>query len=303
MEKQFDAPKYAKEVGDDLIAAFDKAGNATTPGLVGSAREHATRQKFGHLLPGSMAVGTGCVIDSYGGVSKHMDIVLYEKYLCPVYSVNDDPNTTYFPCEGVMAVGEIKSQMGSLEMRDAFEKITSVKKLRRYARPTRIVLDEDLEMEPTVTFRSYGSPDSMSGTEEEQFDQEGKTRDQIFGFSLTGRFTLSAATVCEKYVEFARECGRTNSPNLIAALDGNQVVRPLRMSLDGKKAQIVRGACEANVICCGTPPGNAFQFLLSTIYEAYRKGRTVDEVAFDRYFASDGQLELNLRKDGIAKLE
>lgn len=199
-----------------------------------------------------------------------------------------------------MAVGEIKSQMGSLEMRDGFEK-ASVKRLRRYAHHSSDGAAKDFGMAPTLVFRSYGSPDSTSGTEGEEFDQEGNSRDQIFGFSLTGRFKLAAATVCEKYAEFAREYGRRNSPNLMAALDGNQVVRPLQ-TLDGKKAKIVHGACDANAICCGTPPEKAFQFLLSTIYEAYRKGRTVDEVAFDRYFARDGQLKLTFG-DGIARLE
>ena len=41
-----------------------------------------------------------------------------------------------------------------------------------------------------------------------------------------------------------------------------------------------------------TRPEGGFQFLLSQIYTVYRRGRTVEEVAFDRYFARDGQLEL-----------
>ena len=43
---------------------------------------------------------------------------------------------------------------------------------------------------------------------------------------------------------------------------------------------------------CVTRPEGGFQFLLSRIYTVYRKGRTVEEVAFDRYFAKDGQLTL-----------
>ena len=62
-----------------------------------------------------------------------MDVLLYEKHLCPVYSVNDDPATTYYPCEGVIAVGEIKSQMASEDLRNTFEKMASVKRLRRFA--------------------------------------------------------------------------------------------------------------------------------------------------------------------------
>ena len=87
-----------------------------------------------------------------GATSKQQDVVLYEKHLCPEYSINDDPATTYYPCEGVIAVGEVKSEMASKDLEDTFDKIASVKKLRRYARPTTDILNT----EPYVSFRQYG---------------------------------------------------------------------------------------------------------------------------------------------------
>lgn len=95
MENSFDLNSYLKYVAEELISNFSFAGQATTPGLVGSAREKATRQKLETLLPPLVGVGTGCIIDSYGKTSKQMDIVLYEKNLCPVYSINQTPETTY----------------------------------------------------------------------------------------------------------------------------------------------------------------------------------------------------------------
>ena len=127
MNKNFDAVRYAIEVGRELVTNFSGAGLATTAGLVGSAREVPTRRKLQHLLPNGIAVGSGCVIDSYGGTSRQMDVVLYEKHLCPVYSINEDPATTYYPCEGVIAIGEIKSRMASTDLEDTFAKIASVK--------------------------------------------------------------------------------------------------------------------------------------------------------------------------------
>ena len=131
MNRNFNAVRYSIEVGSELVTNFAGAGLATTPGLVGSAREFPTRKKLEHLLPNGIAVGSGCVIDSYGGTSRQMDIVLYEKHLCPVYSINEDPATTYYPCEGVIAVGEVKRRIASTDLEDTFAKITSVKKLRR----------------------------------------------------------------------------------------------------------------------------------------------------------------------------
>jgi hypothetical protein len=42
-----------------------------------------------------------------------MDFIIFEKNLCPVFSINDNPDTTYYSCEGVIAVGEIKSTLNN----------------------------------------------------------------------------------------------------------------------------------------------------------------------------------------------
>ena len=287
MQRNFDPISYAIDVGRELVASFAQAGKATTPGLVGSAREAPTRKRLEHLLPGGIAVGSGCVIDSHGGTSKQMDVVLYEKHLCPEYSINDDPATTYYPCEGVIAVGEIKSSMASTDLEDTFAKIASVKKLRRYARRS----DDGLGLGATVSFRKYGSSMSFSATVEEQFDQDAKPLDQVFGFALAGSLALQPETLCTKYAEMAALHERTLSPNLIVTLEDNQVLTPLRMPPDGKLS-IGISAGESDSICCVTRPEGGFQFLLARIYAVYRQGRTVDRIAFDRYFARDGRLIL-----------
>lgn len=289
MQKDFDPISYAVDVGRELVLGFAQAGQATTPGLVGSARETPTRKRLGHLLPEGIAVGSGCVIDSHGGTSKQMDVVLYEKHLCPEYSINDDPATTYYPCEGVIAVGEVKSDMASTDLEDTFAKIASVKKLRRYAQPTTDILDLD----PYVSFRQYGSTMSAACTVEEQFDQDAKPFDQIFGFALAGSLVLRPETLCTKYAEMAALHGRRLSPNLIVTLDDNQVITPLQTSPDGSR-KIGLSAGESDSICCVTRPEGGFQFLIARIYNVYRQGRTVERAVFDRYFARDGRLTLAL---------
>ena len=161
MNKNFDAVRYAIDVGRELIANFAGARHATSPGLVGSAREVPTRRKLQHLLPNGIAVGSGCVIDSYSGTSRQMDVVLYEKHLCPVYSINDDPATTYCPCEGVIAVGEIKSRMASTDLDDTFAKIASVKKLRRYALRSSDGTSEQLGLQASIPYRAYQPVDEV----------------------------------------------------------------------------------------------------------------------------------------------
>ena len=289
MRRNFDPVDYAIDVGRDLIANFARAGKATSPGLIGSAREAPTRKRLEHLLPAGIAVGSGCVIDSHGATSRQMDIVLYEKHLCPEYQVNDDPATAYYPCEGVIAVGEIKSRMASRDLEDTFAKIASVKKLRRFARAT----TDELDLGPYVPYRKYGSSTSFSCTLDEQFDQDVKPFDQVFGFALAGTLALQPETFCTKYAELALLHERTLSPNLIVTLDDNQVLTPLRMSQD-RQWTIGISAHKSDSICCVTRPDGGFQFLLARIYNVYRRGRTVEKIAFDRYFARGGRLTLSI---------
>ncbi|MDE0002437.1 MAG: hypothetical protein OXQ29_07060 [Rhodospirillaceae bacterium] len=289
MQRTFDAVTYAIHIGRDLISSFARAGQATSPGLIGSARETPTRKRLEHLLPAGIAVGSGCVIDSHGGTSRQMDIVLYERHLCPEYLVNDDPATAYYPCEGVIAVGEIKSRMASADLEDAFAKIASVKQLRRYARRSR----DALGIGTTVPFRSYGARTSLHGTEAEEFDQDTKPFDQVFGFALAGSLALQPETLCTQYAGSAARHERTLSPNLIVTLEDNQVLTPLRMRPEGG-LEIGISPHESDSICCVMRPEGGFQFLLARLYTVYRRGRTVETVAFDRYFARDGRLTLSL---------
>ena len=132
----------------------------------------------------------------------------------------------------------------------------------------------------------------MVGTRTEEFNQDSKPFDQIFGFSLAGSLGLKPRTLCAKYVEWAAQNGPALSPNLIVTLDDNQVLSPLRIPPQRHNPEIAISAQDANAIYCVGRPEGGFQFLLSRIYTAYRQGRTVEEIAFDRYFAKDGQLTL-----------
>ena len=220
-----------------------------------------------------------------------MDVVLYEKHHCPVYSINDDPASTYYPCEGVIAVGEVKSALAFSDLQDTFAKIASVKQLRRHARPSIHPALKDLDFEPTVAFRKYGSSLAAEGDKTEEFDQVTNPFDQIFGFCLAGRLDLSPNTLCERYAQLLTQYGAALSPNLLATLD-DQVVCPVRIPRDDGNAAIVISAAESNAIYCVQRPQGAFQFLLARIFTVYRRGRTVEELAFDRYFATEGQLQL-----------
>lgn len=288
MDRSFDPVAYAIQVGQELVSSFQGAGFATAPGQIGSAREVPVREKLEQLLPKGLTVGSGFVIDSFGNSSRQMDVILYERDYCPVYCINRDPSATYYPCEGVIAVGEVKSSITSTELSDIFAKLASVKRLRRF-----VQLSDGLVQpsDSTFAFRSYGSPQSVVGVKVEEYGQEAKPSDQIFGFALAGSLDLSGRTFCDRFAGLARETGYPFSPNLIVTL-GSGILCPSFLPPTRENPIIKLALQGANSIYYVEHQDNSFQFLLSRLYRAYRSGRTVPTVAFDRYFARDGRLTL-----------
>ena len=289
MEDSFDPITYADLVGKELVLSFDKAGLGTTPGLVGSAKEHPVRTRLEHILPAGIAVGSGCVIDSYGETSRQMDVVLYEKNICPVYSINDAPETTYYPCEGVVAVGEIKSSLDSDELEDIFLKMESVKRLKRFSietpHPIRVG-------ELRFPYRHYGTTGPTTrdnpGTD---YNQEGNSLDQIFGFALAGKLKLKPQTFCEKFVDRANKIEPILTPNLIVTLDQG-ILCPATIRKEDEKGEIHISPQEAKGVYHVNKCDENFRFLLSKIYDIYNHGRTVPVSAFGRYFDHEGVLML-----------
>ena len=274
----FDTAAYITKIGQGLVADFHTAGMATTPGQIGSAREVPVRKRLEQILPVGAAVGSGFVIDSHGSTSRQMDVVLYERELCPVYSINQDPSTTYYPCEGVFAVGEIKSTIASSDLEDIVEKISSAKRLRRWAQAEKDLLGP----EPTVPYRSYGSKMGMQGTKKEEFNQDKKPMDQIFGFALAGSLAMSPATLCNKFVEMAQGVERGLLPSLIVTLDGG-VFCPLQVE-GGKKTIELSPQQAQHMYYVQESDCNSFLVLVSKLHTVFRSGRTVTDGAFGRYF-------------------
>ena len=295
MSRSFDPIAYAMLVGQELVAAFKVAGFATTPGLIGSAREVPVREKLMKLLPGGVGVGSGCVIDSYGNTSRQMDVVLFENEICPEFAINNDPASTYYPCEGVIAVGEVKTVVDSRELQDIFKKVKSVKELRRFAKPSP---SGSPGIEDYVAFRKYGSLISAVAPKPQDYNQDMHPTDQIYGFALAGRLDLSRETLCDKFTELALANGYPVSPNLVVSLDGT-VLCPISIPPDRHNPTITVSTQEANSIYAVSHPNRSFLFLLARLQAMYTTGRTVDAGAFDRYLSEEGIL--TLPSDGIVR--
>ncbi|MGX1198495.1 DUF6602 domain-containing protein [Parvibaculum sp. MBR-TMA-1.3b-4.2] len=274
----FNGLEYLQNLARRLVLEFEVAGHAGTPGLVGAAREHPARAQLERILPGNVGVGSGIVVDSYGGQSKQQDVVIYEKHICPVFTYNDTPEATHFPVEGVIAVGEIKSTLNSATLKDAFEKIASAKALRR-----RAIAEDNGLGQTLVGYRPYCAAGEYAPTPATEYSQDKNSLDQIFGFVLCGRFGATAQTLTQSALEQWKSKVPTHGVNFIASLDDG-LIAPHSLA----KNSIVLSPMEADGIVYSDTKEQAFPQLVSLIRIYVRTGRTVSANQLENYFRAPG---------------
>ena len=301
MDPSFEADKFIARIGQRLVNQFDDARAATTPVTVGDAMEQPVRTQLEQILPRGIAVGQGFVIDSEGGTSQQTDVILYERDICPTFSVNDTPETTYYPCEGVIAVGEVKSTIDRRTLRDSFEKIASVKKLQR--RAVHEFMPNPTSGHPIVKQRSYGSLQTPSiGNIDGGKGSESTA--QIFGFVIAGDLKVRPETLCNTFKEFSQEIGEELSPNIVVILKGGLLTcgnfarvkqREIRWSEQNQTYGVtettgndilweVSWSAQDSSLISYTQEAEAFRALVRWIRVLYRAGKTSDASAFDHYF-------------------
>ena len=300
MDKNFDPDAFIRRIGERLVEQFKDAKAGTTPSTVGSAAEQPVRDQLEQVLPRGVAAGEGFVIDSDGGTSRQQDVVLYERDICPVFSINKAAQTTYYPCEGVIAAGEIKSRLDRDSLEDAFKKIASVKALRRHAIAD--LMPNPTTGEPIPLKRNYLSP---SGDSVIRLDEgpEQKEREQIFGFVLAGESRLSRDSLVATFRALSADVDECLLPNLLVTLDGFAVRwgkvakkerKEVRKSASGtygvtvyrdgpERWQESRSGATATHVG-GSEPPDPFRMLIRWIRQSAELGRTSHVRSFDRYF-------------------
>ena len=277
MGPTFDANAFMENLGQGLIREFEEARQATTGPLIGAAIETPVRKRLEQVLPRGIAVGSGCVIDSYGNSSRQQDVVLYERDNCPVFSVNDTPESTYYPCEGVLGVIEVKSSITSNTLRDSFEKIASVRNLTRY----NIVEPVGTRGEPRPKYRRYHS--TQMATEislSEPKDLELPGLHQIFGAVLGGRLEMRANTFGDRFTALVSEFGDDNSPNMVTILNSGALI-PCSITACENRSQYSAKTATHFMFLDSAP----LRELIDRVYMTYRHGVTSPTEVFSRYIA------------------
>ena len=291
MDKTFDSAKFVRSVGASLVTEFEKARSATTPELVASAMETAARQRLEQILPSGVGVGTGCVIDTYGNTSRQTDVILYERDVCPAFRVNDnDPKATYYPCEGVIAVGEIKSVIGKKELEDSFAKIASVKSLRRNFEFPKY---PDYKGRRLFGYRKYGERagairnDIINAVNYGPDNSEGS---KIYGFILADKMAVSIDTMKEHYSRLINDSDDTVCPNITVFLEG--AFFDPAYTKDGKFANSL--SVEEGYCILVRKISSPFSLLISRLHSTYDLGGTAETEVFGKYYLKPEQEDIEL---------
>ncbi len=106
-------------------------GVIPTPGEKGKLIEKTFNENLEEILPEKIGVSSGVVIDSDGGESTPMDIVLFDKMNTPRLFTSDAVQV--FPIESTFACGVVKAKLDTTELAESFRNCTSYKNLIRKA--------------------------------------------------------------------------------------------------------------------------------------------------------------------------
>lgn len=99
------------------------------PGAKGTATEEGWRQMLGEYLPNRYCVSKAFVIDSEGGQSQEIDLVIYDRQYSPFLFKQDQ--AVFIPAESVYAVFEVKQTLTPGHVKYASNKAASVRGLKR----------------------------------------------------------------------------------------------------------------------------------------------------------------------------
>lgn len=299
MDNTFDVDKFIARIGTRLVEQFEDARAATSPAAVGDAMEQPVKDQLEQLLPRGIGVGSGFVIDSNGATSRQTDVVLYEKDICPIFSINNTPGTTYYPCEGVIAVGQVKSLLTKSLLKEEFGKIASVKRLQRYS--VHDFMPHPTTGAPLSLERSYGNMQTPSLIDVSEKSKSDETR-QILGFIIAGSVRMQTDTLMEAFLEFTRDTGEHLSPSIAVILSGGMLTwgkittrrtertEPNKTGTygmserhDGPPRWEPSWSAQNAEILRYLENTEPFRTLIQYIYEMYRTGKTSDVRAFNRY--------------------
>jgi hypothetical protein len=132
-----------KEFVYSLSDAFDKRTDVirtdyheielltSHPYMKGYYLEEIIRKFLSEYLPPHFGISRGFIVDSFGHVSREIDIIIFDRYKTPIFHSSGD--SRIIPVEMVYGVIEIKKNLDGRNLNDVFINLQSINKLRKGA--------------------------------------------------------------------------------------------------------------------------------------------------------------------------
>jgi hypothetical protein len=114
---------------ESLSVALRRGANAGHRGVQGDGNEEHWIELLQRHLPRRYAATRAMVVDSKGGQTEQLDLVVYDRQYSPEFWEHGDHH--YLPAESVYAVFEIKPELNRDYVLYAGKKIASVRRLHR----------------------------------------------------------------------------------------------------------------------------------------------------------------------------
>lgn len=120
------------EISNQMKSDFVKAQKSLThAGLKGDANEETVKKFLRQYLPNTLDITTGMLVDSEGGQSQQLDIIVCDKAKTPIFYQSGE--TRVVPIECAYAVVEVKAFLDKTELEKSYKNMMSVKSLTKKA--------------------------------------------------------------------------------------------------------------------------------------------------------------------------
>ncbi len=134
------------QVANQMRAEVEQARAAIAhAGLKGGEFEKILKTFLRRHLPSSLDISAGQLVDSKGGVSKQLDVIISDTAKTPILYQNGDVRVV--PAECVYSVVEVKAHLGVSDLDGVFENMQSVKGFQKTAYQNEIdIIDRRVNM-------------------------------------------------------------------------------------------------------------------------------------------------------------
>jgi len=117
-------------ISEQIKIDYDRiSNNIPHHGQRGEGREQILIELLREYLPGRFGVESGFVFDVHGNTSRQTDIIIYDKFVAPRFKISGEKYA--YPCESVVAVGEVKTFLDKNELEDSITKLLAIQRLDR----------------------------------------------------------------------------------------------------------------------------------------------------------------------------